>query len=80
MAGPAFGIAYGTGGIFMGLLVDKMKRKYLMSLVCFLWSMTALITGATNSFAVLVVMRFLLGLCIAGTEPSAYSMLGDYFP
>ena len=80
VAGPAFSIAYGCGGIFMGLLVDKIKRKYLLSLVCLLWSMTSLITGATNSFLVLVMMRFLLGLCIAGTEPSCYSMLGDYFP
>lgn len=80
VAGPAFGIAYGTGGIFWGLLVDKFKRKYLLSAVCFLWSLTALVTGSTHSFAVLCLMRFLLGLCIAGTEPSCYSMLGDYFP
>ena len=80
VAGPAFGIAYGTGGIFMGLLVDKFKRKYILSAVCLSWSLTALATGATNSFAVLCLMRFMLGLSIAGTEPSCYSMLGDYFP
>ena len=80
VAGPAFGIAYGTGGIFMGLLCDKFKRKYLLAAVCAMWSLTAIITGATNSFALLCFMRFCLGLCIAGTEPSCYSMLGDYFP
>lgn len=80
VAGPAFGIAYGTGGIFMGLLVDKFKRKYLLGVLCFLWSLTSIITGSTNSFAVLCLMRFILGLCISGTEPSCYSMLGDYFP
>ena len=80
VAGPAFGTAYGIGGILMGFLIDKFKRKHILTTVCVLWSLTSIITGSTNSFFVVCLMRFLLGLCIAGTEPSCYSMLGDYFP
>lgn len=42
--------------------------------------MTSLVTAQTSSFAVLCLMRFILGMCVSATEPTAFSILGDYFP
>ena len=80
LSGPAFGISYGVGGIFMGQLVDKFPRKYVLGVVCLGWSLASITTGMTNSFLVLCLMRFLVGICVSATEPCAYSLLGDYFP
>ena len=42
--------------------------------------MSSIISGMTNSFAVLFVMRFTLGLFVSAVEPASFSILGDYFP
>ena len=62
------------------MLVDKANRKTLLAVACLLWSITSLVTAQTNSFVVLCFMRFLLGICVSATEPTAFSILGDYFP
>jgi len=64
----------------MGQLVDKVQRKYMLALICLGWSLSALISGRTDSILVLCVMRFLCGIFVSATEPCAYSLLGDYFP
>ena len=64
----------------MGLLVEKSNRKNLLAGACIIWSLTQIISGATNSFAVLVAMRFMLGLFVSVVEPAAFSLMGDYFP
>ena len=61
-------------------LVDKFPRKYVLGVVCLGWSLASITTGMTNSFLVLCLMRFLVGICVSATEPCAYSLLGDYFP
>ena len=80
LSGPAFSISYSVAGIFMGLLVDKVNRKTLLSIACIGWSITSLVSGSTNSFLVLCLMRFITGMCVSATEPAAFSILGDYFP
>ena len=64
----------------MGLLVDKFNRKNLLAGACIIWSLTQIISGSTSSFAVLVGMRFILGLFVSVVEPAAFSLMGDYFP
>jgi MFS family permease len=44
------------------------------------WSMTSIFTGQINSFGVLVVMRVILGIAQAATEPAALSMMADAIP
>ena len=44
------------------------------------WSMTSIFTGQFNSFGVLVVMRVILGIAQAATEPAALSMMADAIP
>ena len=64
----------------MGLLVEKYNRIKILSWAGILWSITSLISGSTNSYVVLFLMRFLLGILVSATEPFAYSIIGDYFP
>jgi MFS family permease len=80
LSGPAFSLSYAFAGIFMGLLVDKVNRKKLLLGSMFIWSMSTVISGTTNSFGVLFLMRFILGLFVSATEPAGYSLLGDFFP
>ena len=80
LSGPAFSISYAFAGIFMGLLVDKVNRKKLLLSAMFIWSASTVISGTTSSFAVLFLMRFILGLFVSATEPAGYSLLGDFFP
>ena len=80
LSGPAFSISYSIAGIFMGLLVDKINRKTLLAAACVGCSVTSLISGTTNSFTILCLMRFITGMAVSATEPAAFSILGDYFP
>lgn len=80
LSGPAFSISYSIAGIFMGLLVDKVNRKTLLSIACLVWSLTSIVSGSTNSFMILCLMRFITGMCVSATDPACYSILGDYFP
>jgi len=80
LSGPAFSISYAISGILMGLLIKKYNRKMLISLATIIWSLTSIISGTTNSFAVLFLMRFLLGCFVSATEPVGFSLVGDYFP
>lgn len=64
----------------MGLIVDKMSRKKVLVGSVLIWSASTMVSSATNSFYVLFLMRFILGMFVSATEPAGYSMLGDYFP
>ena len=80
LSGPAFSVSYAVSGIFIGIIVGKANRKTLLAVACLMWGVTSLVTSQTTSFAVLCLCRFLLGVCVSATEPTAFSILGDYFP
>lgn len=80
LSGPGFSVSYAIAGIFMGLLVDKISRKNLLVLSVCIFSASTMVSSATNSFYVLFLMRFILGMFVSATEPAGFSMLGDYFP
>ena len=80
LSGPSFSISYAVAGIFMGMLIQNYNRKYLLAGACAIWSLSSIVSGTTNSFAVLFFMRFLLGLFVSATEPVGFSLIGDLFP
>lgn len=80
LAGPAFTISFSVFGIFGGALSDSVSRKYIISIACILWSACTVGSGAIDSFAMLFVLRFGLGLFEAVFNPSAYSIIADLFP
>ena len=46
---------------------------------CILWSLTTLLTGLIDSFAMMFLFRFLLGFFESPFNPCAYGIISDYF-
>lgn len=67
-------------GIFMGLLVDRYNRKWLLVICSFLWSTCTFCTGYFQPFGALIAARFFLGVFESVCNPAAYSLIRDYFP
>ena len=72
--------SYSVCMIFSGLLADKYNRKRLMFGACLLWSTCTLLSGIINSYWVMFVCRFLLGIFESVFAPCAFSIIADYFP
>lgn len=80
LGGAGFAISYSLAGLMWGKKINNFNRKQLISIVCITWSLTTLFTGSLNSFGVLIVMRVILGMSQAATEPAALSMMADAIP
>lgn len=52
----------------------------MLGLCCILWSATTVASGVFNSFALLFIMRFALGMLQAAQTPCSLTILADYFP
>lgn len=50
-----------------------------MTSACVLWSTCTLLTGLINSFPLLFVLRFGLGIFESAWNPCAYSIISDLF-
>ena len=59
LAGFAFSISYSISGIIMGIISSKVNRKNLFLSMFTISCLTSICTGYFDSFAVLVVMRFI---------------------
>jgi MFS family permease len=57
-----------------------MHRKRVIGLTIVLWSGITALTGAAGSFVQLLLIRGALGFGLGITEPSANSLLIDYYP
>ena len=79
LSGLAFTASYATFGIFGGVLSDKVNRKVMIGCVCILWSTCTLLSGLIDSFALLFVLRFMLGIFESAFNPCAYGIIADYF-
>ena len=66
-------------GIFSGIISDKVNRKVFAGVACILWSLTTLLTGLIDSFAMMFVLRILLGFFESPFTPCAYGIISDYF-
>jgi MFS family permease len=80
LSGLAFTGSFAVAGIFAGVISDKVNRKIFIAICCVLWSACTFFTGLLDSFALLFVFRFLLGLFESAFNPCAYSIIADYFP
>lgn len=66
-----FGIAFATGALIMGFLVDRFNVWWLYPLTLAAWSAIGAATGFVQSYLSLLIVRFLLGLAEAGHWPCA---------
>jgi len=70
----------GVATIPIGLLTDRFKRVPILVVSAVLWSAALVATGASTSFAMLLVSRMALGAVTATAGPTLASLIGDYFP
>ncbi|XP_050540464.1 protein spinster homolog 1 [Daktulosphaira vitifoliae] len=79
LAGPAFIAVYSLCGIGFGIAADKFNRVRLLSL-CTLISATAIgLIGAATQYWHLILLRILLAVGEAGTNPLSTGILSDLF-
>lgn len=76
----AFTIVYGFVGIFMGWLIDRGKRMWIVSIGVALWSAATIATGMAKNFTQLFAARMGVGVGEATLSPATFSMIGDSFP
>jgi MFS family permease len=67
-------------GIFGGVTADNIDRKAIIIVASLCWSTCTLLSGTIVRFWVFFFMRVLLGFFQAFMNPTAYSMIADYFP
>ncbi len=76
----AFTLVYGFVGIFMGWLIDRGKRIWIVSIGVALWSAATVATGMAKNFFQLFAARMGVGVGEATLSPATFSMIGDSFP
>lgn len=80
LLGIAFALIYGTAGIPLGLLADRVSRRNLIACGVAVWSLGTIACGLSHSFTELFASRIVVGLGEGVLAPSAISLIGDYFP
>lgn len=76
----AFTLVYGFVGIFMGWLIDRGKRVWIVSVGVALWSAATIATGTAKNFVQLFAARMGVGIGEATLSPATFSIIGDSFP
>lgn len=80
VTGIAFLFFYAIGGLFMGVVADRVNRTSLIAFGLGLWSLLTIFSGAARSLVTLVVPRMFIGVGESILTPAALSLLGDRFP
>lgn len=80
LQGLAFALFYTFVGLFMGRLADTKNRKKIIMAGLAAWSFMTACCGLAKGFFGLFAARVGVGVGEAALSPSAYSMIGDYFP
>lgn len=78
--GAVFAIFYAIFGIPLGKLADGWNRSILLGLAIAGWSLSTMIGGLATSVAVFAMARSGVAVGEALANPSAYSLLSDWFP
>jgi MFS family permease len=80
LSGVAFAIFYATLGIPIARFADRHSRVNIITVSLVVWSVATALTGRAMGFWQLFLARVGVGVGEAGCNPSAYSIISDYFP
>lgn len=80
LQGLSFALFLSLGGLPIGRLIDVRRRVTILSLGILLWSLMTGLFGLSRSYVAMLFARIGVGVGEATMTPSAYSLLGDYFP
>lgn len=76
----AFQIAYASGLLVMGPLVDRLGSRLGYTIAIVTWSLCAMAHSLARSVATFAIARFGLGFGEAGNFPSAIKTVAEWFP
>jgi MFS family permease len=79
LIGYAFIVVYSVAGMLFGTVADRWNRPRLIALGLGLWSATTVISGFSQSFLQITVLRLLVGTGAAVLTPTALGMLADVY-
>jgi MFS family permease len=77
---PAFVFAYMVFAPLFGVLADRMRRWVIVGIGVIVWSLASGGSGAVPTFALLVMMRLMIGIGEAAYGPVAPTIISDLYP
>jgi MFS family permease len=80
LLGPAFALTYVLCIIPIGLVVDRVSRRWLLLAGMAVWTVATGASALATSFVALFMLRSAVGCGEAVVTPLAHSLLGDLFP
>ena len=80
LSGVAFALFYATLGLPIARYADRHNRVNIITAALVVWSVATALTAQATSFMQLFFARVGVGVGEAGCNPSAYSIISDYFP
>ncbi len=80
LQGLAFGIFYTLLGIPIGRLADRRSRRGIIAIGITIWCLMTTACGLAKNFTQLFLARVGIGVGEATLNPSAFSLISDYFP
>lgn len=80
LMGFSFALFYTFLGIPIGWLADRKNRRNIIIWGIGIWSVMTAFGGVAKNFGQFFVTRLGVGIGESTLSPSAYSMIGDYFP
>jgi MFS family permease len=80
LSGVAFALFYATLGVPIARFADRSSRVNIITGALLLWSAATALTGKATTFTHLLLARIGVGVGEAGCNPSAYSIISDYYP
>jgi MFS family permease len=80
LQGPALALPVALAAIPLGLLIDRHSRVRLLLIFAVIDLAGSLLTALASSFALLFAARCLVGLTVAATSTTAFSLLADLYP
>lgn len=76
----AFFWTYVPGHVLAGWLIEKLNARRALALALAVWSLATVLTGFATSFAMLLVLRLLLGLGESAGFPASSKLLAEALP
>jgi MFS family permease len=80
LSGPAFAILFSIASIPIGLLADRIDRRWILGFGLAAWSVLTGLCATARSFAALFSIRLGVGIGEATLAPCAYPILAEIFP
>lgn len=80
LIGAAFTSFYILFLLPIGWLADRLSRRHVLAVCLLVWTLATLACGWAGGFAMLFVLRMLVGAGEAALAPCCHGIIGDSFP